>query len=190
MSTADSMPSRYWSSLRLQIMSVLKTTFSIRTLFCIATLAGFVMFFFTFERTASLTLPATTSGKLDVGKLRALESETVLERVVVTTSQNMLPRPLRGKAPDYAWFRQNLSVRPNPETNEIDVEISTNLATAEQLKQFLEQLSKFRVETRMPTASSRLDRYANWISNAKESIYKRAQNQLRDAGNRIIRLRD
>jgi len=155
-----------------------RTTFSIRALLCFVTLAGIVTFYFTFERTASLKLPATSAGQLDEAKLRALKSDSILERVVGGTQQSMLPRPLRGETPNYAWLKQAMSIRPNSETNEIDVEISSNLATSEQLKQLIEALSKYRVETHMPTMPSRLDRFANWISGTKESVQDRAASEL------------
>ena len=142
------------------------------------------MFYFTFERTASLKLPATPAGKLDEDKLRALNSDSILRRVVGATQQNMLPRPLRGENPNYAWVRQSLSVRPDTETNEIDVQISTNLATTAQLEQLIEELSKYRVEIRMPQSPSRFDRFANWISDTKE-VRDRIVGELLDAGNAI-----
>ena len=143
------------------------------------------MFYFTFERTASLKLPATRAGKLDEGRLRALNSDSILRRVVGATQQNMLPRPLRGETPDYAWVRKVLSVHSNTETNEIDVKISTNLATTTQLEQLIEQLSKYRVEIRMPPSPSRFDRFANWISDTKEGVRDRLVSELLDVGNAI-----
>ena len=163
-----------------------KTTFSVRSLIVALTLAVIATFYFTFERSASLILPPMDNGRLDESRMRALESDSILRRVISKTEPRMLPRRLRGDEPDYAWLRQALIVKPNLETNEICVAISTNEATTAQLELLIGKLSQFRIEIQMGKPPSQIEWIADWVSRTKQDASDQILNGIWKAGDEIL----